>query len=359
MRSATPSAAVLTTLLAGLSAQEADSGPGPETELRGTVAGFSGEPGAFATVRVFSQRGHRLGEVVTAADGRFSYRSPEAPGQVEVQLEGVVRKVPLAGLDPAAIAITFEDARHYTLRGRLIDPAGQGLQDTDMLVRDHFDRTLVNVTTTERGEFAVRLDAPVRSIVVDPLGLDWVQEFETAASRELTIDLRYVDGAEFFSIDGRVLDATGSPVPGALVRAGSSKRVRVQRTARADGSFVLWSRRPLEYLIALHGSRAIACHFATLDRPTSIELDAVRHGYVTIEGRVTDKNGAAAPDVRIYGADHDDRPLLVLQMFAISGPDGTFTASVPRELPRLLALSNDGTGTAGWQIDHPVELVVR
>lgn len=330
------------------------------------MLGFDGEPAPCAVVRVFGAFGGRLAELVTGPAGGFAYRTEAGVGRLEVQNEGVVVTVDVpepaadAGGEAAPLVVSFEAVPCFTLRGHLVDPGGQPMPDVDLQLRDGFDRTIVTVTTEPKGEFRVRLDRAVESIVVDPLGLAHVREQTVDEDGGVAIDLRLFRD-DFFAIDGRVLDEDGRPVAGVLVRGTSAKTPLVQRRTKKDGSFVLWSRRPLDYLMAVESGEPLALRYVRLETDRSVEIDARIHGYTEITGRAVGPGGDAAPYVAVLAADPRGRVVPGLMMLARTDADGRFAARVPSDIPHVLGwqMRPKRVGLAAWQPGVPVEITLR
>ncbi|MCR9245459.1 MAG: carboxypeptidase-like regulatory domain-containing protein [bacterium] len=347
-------------LLTPLATSQLPAKNDPTTRAAGQVLSFDGRPADFATVTVFDTEGRRTTEFVTTELGRFDYRSKGAIGHLQVQDEGVRVKVEFTGsTDPERLRVSFEDVPHFTMRGRILDPGGLPMHATDVLLRGEFDETLVNVTTDANGRYVARIDRGIWSLVVDPMGLAWAEPREVGGSGTIDIDLRNV-GGDFFSIAGRALDKNGSPITNAWIHAASQQHVRLERPARKDGSFLLWSRRPIDYLLVLRDGDPIALRYGRIDHDTSLEVDARRHGFVTVTGRVLDGQGQGVPYANLLPADEGGRPLTRLRMLARCDPDGNFRARVPRTIPNLYAwVQPEGTAVAAWRIDESVELVLR
>ena len=353
-------------LLGGLAAQaEPVVERGASPTIRGRVLGLDGSPQALAVVRIFAPDGRRITEVVTDARGEFRYATrakatPIVAGAFEVQWEGLVRRVE-AGSAAEPVEISLAGMPHFTVRGRLLDPAGQPWAGVDLRLRDERGDVLCSVTTDPAGAWRLELGGTAIAIEVDPGGLGWRYKVELSRARELDLDLRQA-GWSFLAVDGRVLDERGMPVIDALVTGVTVDGDAIRRPTRGDGSFVLWSRKPLERLVASRDGEPFALHFARFDRNQSCELDARVHGFVTVQGRVIEPLGAGVPYATILPADARGRPITGIATPVRADANGDFTARVPRELPRLVAMGAEPKmrqGNVEWELGDEVVIVVR
>ncbi|MCA8973434.1 MAG: carboxypeptidase regulatory-like domain-containing protein [Planctomycetes bacterium] len=330
----------------------------PAQHVAGHVLGFDGAPVRGAVVRVFGGGGERLVELLTDAGGRFTYDARLPLRCVTVQLEGVHKELAVTGGTAVGLHCSFAEARFFTLRGHVVDPIGEPMPEVDLRIADADGGTVCTATTTSKGAFLVRVDEPVEAIVVDPVGLAFVHHGSFDSDRGIAIDLRLARD-RFFCVAGRVLGRDGAPLPGAIVGAGDGSAL-LRRPTHADGSFRLWSERPLSWLEASVDGEPVALVAQAMAADCEVEIDIRRHGRVRLTGQVVDGRGAGRPYVALFCADAAGDFLLGLPMLGRTGADGSFAVDMPRGVPRLLVYRDrQRNGAVAWTADGPLKVTLR
>ena len=313
-------------------------------EASGLVLGFDGKPvaGAVVVARAQSPEWHK--QLLTDANGRFAIAAAGPLTQLTVQLEGVVRNVALTDGRAPAAQVSFVGAPHTTLRGRILTPDGLGARNVDVLCRDGGGSTLVNVTTSDDGSFAVRLGEPAKELRVDPLGWQHVVEGPLANGADQTIDVR-LDGTRFFALQGRVIGTAG-PLADVAVRAQLQGGGFVTTTTLGDGRYRLWTDRPVTALDVL-GVDAMRRDGPFAAAATAVDLDEKEHSLVLVVGRVVDGNGKGAVTTVLYGVDRGGPPAVRRTADGMTDSNGWFRLRLPRS-QRFVYAHREGGDLSGW-----------
>lgn len=311
-------------------------------EARGLVLGFDGKPVHGAVVIATAATWGR--ELLTTADGRFEVLAEGPLTHLQVQVDGVVRDVPLTDGHARDVQITFADAPHTTLRCRIRTPDGAAADHVDVLCRDRHGKAIVSVTTDEQGAFTVRLGKGAHDLHVDPLGWQHVVAGPLAAGADQTLDLQ-LDPTRFFALQGRVLGANG-PLVAAVVRAHHERGGVVATTTRKDGRYTLWVDRPVATL-EVPGVDPIHRDGPFDAAATALDLDAHEHGLVLVVGRVLDATGEPLRGTMLFGVDQGGSPAKRRRPDGITDGDGWFRLRLPRRTPFVYAWC-EGGDHGGW-----------
>jgi hypothetical protein len=114
----------------------------PGQQIAGIAHGFDGKPSAAIVVRALGAHGNTLGEIATTPDGRFTLTVAQPIQAVIVQAEGVQFRLPVENGGDAALVLSFAGVAHFTVQGRLLDPAGKAMVGVDVACRDAARRTI-------------------------------------------------------------------------------------------------------------------------------------------------------------------------------------------------------------------------
>lgn len=284
----------------------------------------------------------------------------------------------------------------YALRGRLVDERGAPAPDvrafviaaqiapesptTEMLLGQRRG-DLHEFVTDASGRFEcrdLRSDGVHELFVVDDRFASVPIELPTCASPGGSVDLGDLVIPDPCAVFGRVLDASGAPVPGARVTAVSRSHLATQRVAEglvwrdydevreqattcdAEGRFcVRWlDGGPLDVRVVDYADRVVAQQSAAVredQRATMIELRCPSGNEIT--GTVRDPQGNAVPHAQVYVEPVDgDEEEFTLQ----AHPDGSFAVHGLRGIQyRLRATaplaraSHTDLGASAWT-DHSV-----
>jgi RNA polymerase sigma-70 factor (ECF subfamily) len=142
-----------------------------------------------------------------------------APGHVYVQVLDVSDPhVELRAGEEASLAVSVH--RRARVRGRVVDAAGQPVSGAEIWKSTGGNYTFGSVVTTSdaRGEFVVHGTPSYLGARKEGYAPSYLLDPRPADGREATIELR-LDRAGA-RISGRVVDASGAPIAGALVLAG-------------------------------------------------------------------------------------------------------------------------------------------
>lgn len=309
-------------------------------EASGVVLGFDGRPAAGAIVSVRFDPGSGT-EVLTDTDGGFVVRRDQRITSLVVQLEGVRKSVPVVNGKVKDAEITFVGAPCFTIRGKVKGPDGNPLPMAELLWRDANGSALTNVTTDARGDYVVRLDAPVREVVVDPIGWRHVTSGPFEGARDLDIDLGRADG--WFALRGRVLGANG-PCGDIVVRAHLDETSVIRVKTRADGGYTVWTKRPVAKLEV--GAPVHLRRNGPFQRNgTALDLDDSECGLVVVSGRFVASDGSPISAARLF-ATKDSAPPAGALPDGGTDHDGTFETLVPRNT-RFVHIRDVHTGAAG------------
>lgn len=283
-------------------------------------------------------------QLLTDANGRFAIAAVGPLTRLTVQLEGVVRDIALTDGRAPAARVSFVGAPHTTLRGRILTPDGLGARNVDVLCRDGGGSTLVNVTTSDDGSFAVRLGEPAKELRVDPLGWQHVVDGPLANGEDQTLDVR-LDGTRFFALQGRVIGTTG-PLADTEVKAQLQGGGIVTATSARDGRYTLWTDRPVAALL-VPGADPMHRPGPFAAAATAVDLDAREHGLVLVVGRVVDRNGEGAVATTLYGVERGGPPTARRTADATTDGNGWFRMRLPRS-QRFVYAYREGGDRKGW-----------
>lgn len=173
-----------------------------------------------------------------------------------------------------------------------------------------------------------------------------VDNVVVAGNRQRSVGVRLVEGV---SVRGRVVDADGNGVEGALVMGFAQPAFAASLTTRSeeDGSFVLDGLRKGGYMfIAWHDTAGQT--MAPGSSPGTVEIKLAGTG--RIKGRVVDKDKRPIPDARV-------RPFkigpfqYVYSMIEDVGADGTFEFDVPPGQWNCRVQTSDGSMSDGNMVE--------
>jgi hypothetical protein len=293
--------------------------------------------------------------VSTDADGRFRF-APPREGRCTLALVTAADYLPFApewghspfdlvaraGTRVRDLTVYLTPAIDYT--GVVLDPgehpvagaavtllgAGQGEQALHP-IEDHF-------TTDDKGEFVFHapdgalLEARHPAFAAARGRLDGAAQ----TSHRLTIHLRAREGAVELGaekIAGRVIDATGAPVAGALVRATpkddtdrEALHPGAQALSDAAGRFTLEGLDPVHHgVVASHAGYAPATADDVRAGITDLVLDLHAGGALT--GRVTAAGGGAPVPSFTISVTRRDGPVreVSVAVRSVVDPEGRFT----------------------------------
>jgi hypothetical protein len=331
-------------VLASIVAAQLVAFPATAQEANGLVLGFDGKPVTGAVVLATAKTSDWHKQLLTGADGRFDVLAAGPLLRLRVQLEGVVRDVPLTEGHARDVEVSFVGVPHTTLRGRIRTPDGRGAGRVDVLCRGVVGGTIANVTTDDDGSFAVRLGQEVKELRVDPLGWQHVVPGPLANGKDQTIDVD-LDGSRFFALQGRVLGTTG-PLADTPVRAQLQGGGFVTATTGRDGRYTLWTDRPVAALDVL-GVDAMRRDGPFAAAATAVDLDAKEHGLVLVVGRVVDRNGEGAVATTLYGVELGGPPAVRRTADATTDSNGWFRMRLPRS-QRFVYAHREGGDRKGW-----------
>lgn len=250
---------------------------------------------------------------------------------------------------PEATEVPVVPPAGATLRSRLVVPEGQALPESFVVtllrserlpqVSEPFSRTFLG----ESGEFSFEDLRPGSwSVFVQAAGFAvWATRgVELAAGKSMELICELDSGV---ALRGRVLDADGAPIEGALVLAEEDTPVQVlpltmteappswtaATRSDAEGAFELPHLRPGQKTL-----RATRAGFgagwsepidpALVDPSVGVEVRLTRPG--AIEGRVAHDDGASWPGARVIASFLDmsyQRPCMSFS-HAVAGPDGRY-----------------------------------
>lgn len=313
-------------------------------QIAGIAHGFDGRPSAGIVVRAVDDHGDDLGAVATAPDGRFELRVARPIRAIVVQAEGVRFEHAIENGGDPALVLTFAGVPHFTLTGRLFDPAGMVMAGVDVACRDAARRTIATSTTDAGGVFRIRANEPVAALVVDPAAIGHAIAGPFTADRAADIDLAR-EGAHLFCLRGRTLDDAGAPVASLRVVGRNDRTLVAATTSDADGNFVLWSKQPITHLFS-HDTIPRTARCGAWATDGTVVLDEREHGYLLVSGRLVDGRGAGSERAAIYAAavrpkaPHREPP------DGITTTSGGFCVRVPRYQTHLWFFQESGNREA-------------
>lgn len=203
--------------------------------ITGTVTDAADNPLSGALVAYGSSTSN-VGYIATRTDesGRFEIAGADAADDViSVQKEGFSPAFSMSGTSESA-ALKFKLAVAHTLRGRVVDEAGNPLAGVsvskmaDLAViglRDHYRYLEGHAKTDANGEFTLT-DLPAEKVFVDFYSL------QSSDVRDKLLEVGRTDHVITLlapgQLSGTVTDAdTGKPIPSLTVRLGFPKEKRV------------------------------------------------------------------------------------------------------------------------------------
>ncbi|WP_394839466.1 carboxypeptidase regulatory-like domain-containing protein [Pendulispora rubella] len=304
----------------------------PESVLEGRVV-EAGTDTPVAGARVSAERATAL----TDAEGHFRISGLE-PGRYKPEARsahrwGIARESVLLGVGESSSEVIIEVHPALLVSGRV------ELADSKAPACSEGSVDLVEVTTGERRGAKPDHDGHVRIEGVLPGRYDVAITCPDAALEDsyppITVATEDVTGATWnvksgFTVQGKIVDATGQPVAGATVLAqtvgqGRDPRARVAwKDARSekDGAFRLRGLAPATYRVHVDDQGTTA-----MKEPLEVKVDRNIDGLRivlpasgSIEGTVVDGTGAPVPKLRVEA--QGDRFDLGGETFALD--DGTF-----------------------------------
>lgn len=330
----------------------------PGTSLAGVVVDDEGTPVAEASISAVptgedARQQSARGEAVSDLDGRFRIDGLMAglyrvePGRGARKGEGVDVQLPPGGLSDARLVL----ARAARIAGHVRDGAGKPLADAQVMaiplgtIEGSGGRTFTNVD----GAYTVgELAAGRYQLHAEGMDDGAGPTIDVAAGDTATVDL--AAPARDRSIDGRVVDTHGSPVPDVAV---SAIRERYSAWAYRD---IPWVATDAEGRFELRGL-AEGHHRVTATRGDTIEgelqgveagetVEIVLQPLASVAGTVAMAGGGVPPrfTLRLQGA------AFVHQRF--EHPEGRWSidALAPGSY-EIVATADEGTGSASVQLD--------
>lgn len=305
----------------------------PGQRVAGVVHGFDDKPVACVVVVPLDERGQRLRELLTAADGTFDVEFEVPIQRLFVQYDAVHLEVPVPAADATRLRIEFAKVAHFTVRGQLLDPGGAAAPQVDLVCRDAAGHAIVTTTTDARGRFEIRANQPLHDMLVDPAGWRHVEPGPFLVERGLAIDLRLVRD-RYFCLRGTIVDAAGKPLPDVHVQALGGDQRTAWTLSGPAGEYALWSNRAITMLAVTDG-------FPRMERvgqwraDSRVDLDERHHGFVIVTGQLLEADGRGADGFAVYAAPRPTRPANLEMPKDRTGGRGEFCVRVPRHVRHL------------------------
>ena len=321
----------------------------------GRIVDFAGQPVANVVVNLRDADGNYRADCQTRADGSYRFAERPAGGTLVAWLEGVELAQPIPAKGDADLS--FQKAKYFTLRGHAADPGGKALVGTEIHCLDAEGNSLATAKTGEKSAWSVRLNRPVAVLVLDPRG--WRHEVPGpfTGDRGVAIDLT---SAGFFQLEGTLRDENGKPVGGASLTAGDGTDDVASAVTAADGTWRLWSNRPVVSLGITSGEFVRTTASGEWSMPAKVDLDWRGLGFVVLRGRVVDGEGCSIGRVPLRAHDVRGIEKHLSAPIGRSGSDGTFRLLVPAGTRLLLGLTLDGDEAyADGPFDKDAEVVLR
>ncbi|WP_394841030.1 carboxypeptidase regulatory-like domain-containing protein [Pendulispora brunnea] len=304
----------------------------PESVLEGRVV-EAGTDTPVAGARVSAYPATAL----TDAEGHFRL-SGLGPGRYKPEARsahrwGIAAESVLLGVGESSSEVTIELHPAFTVSGRI------GITDSKAPACSEGSLDLVEVTTGERRGAKPDQDGRVRIEGVLPGHYDVAITCPDAALEDtyppITVAAEDVTGVTWtvqtgFTVQGKVVDATGQPVAGATVLAGTigegrDPRARVawrEMRTEKDGAFRLRGLPAATYRVQVddHGTTPMKDPVEVKVHRNIDALRIVLPASGTIEGTVVDATGVPVPKLRVEAqGDRFDRRGDTLAL-----DDGTF-----------------------------------
>ncbi len=315
----------------------------------GFAYGFDDKPCRGVTVKVLNKAGGMATEFLTDENGAFAVDLDVEIGALVLQNEGVSLHLPLPKGSATGLEARFARERFFTVRGHVVDPGGAPAIGYDLLFRDEHSKSIVGLTTDERGAFFLRSNVDVHDVLVDPCGWQHVEAGPFTKDRGLAIDLRPVAN-EYFCLRGHAFDDQDRPAANWRLQArGNEERVAWTRVA-ADGSFALWSRRPIDQIEAWDGVPLMG-RAGPWQASAKVDLRERDHAFVLVTGRVFDAKGRVVAGAYVYPSIARVPPSGLASPGATTDKDGRFILRTLRDVP-LLWVAKPGHGVA-ISVDMP------
>lgn len=289
-------------------------------------------------------------------------------------------ELPADSVHGLLLTLRRPDARIATLRGRVVDPAGEGIAEATLILGEQI------VATDRAGQFVFRDGRTGDTILAAKRGF-LPARHQLPVGEETTVPLVLVlDGAPL-EISGTVVDADGNPIAGAevwtrdgerLPRSSSHRMLEgligppgnvmksgLRQQTDGDGRFTLAGFTRRKYL--LHALRPDTLEVVHLEG-VEAGRDDVLFRFVgdsalrRVAGRVVTTAGAPVPGVRLYlgrtgefGGRRFFVPLVVDT--AVTDAEGTFVyESLCTDGTYLLPGGSAVSGAARLHLDQQVDL---
>lgn len=344
----------------------------PGAVLEGRVTDADDDPLEDAAVKAYPARagfgfGPRRGaeptEATTGPDGRF--RIPdlasgervtlvvERSGFADRRLEGV--EVP--GDEPLTVVLE----RSARLAGVVVERGGEPVPDAWVTARvertDRMQPSLARAASDEDGRFVLEdLNPGVVNLEArsgDHRPAELRLEVEAGEERD---DLR-LELAPGAAVEGRVLDAAGSPLPDARVtQVVSQPGTRgASDTTDADGRYRLGGLAPGSHSFAAEHPDHVRSVRDLEVTGTSHRLDFRLEAGLSVSGRVVGTAGEPVDGALVWLRPAGGRGFFSRRLSATTGEDGAFTVRGVEPGRYRLSARDDGAATA--ELEEPVEVV--
>lgn len=305
----------------------------PGRDLRGVIVDGADRPVAKARVTLRGSASNLSG--TTSAAGRFEIGGLKPiPYDMTIMAEGFAPFVKSA-IDPETTSLRISLEKASSVSGRMVDEEGKPLKGAARL-RSHdgvsapasFGQAAM-ASVGEDGKFSIGVLRPGSNVIqlagVGYTTIERTVEIAQAGEAAALGDVVFEAG---LTIRGRVMEESGSGVPGArisaLIPTGTENRETLFAEADAEGRFVLRGLKDVAYMVG-----ATAVGFAPLQKSLTASTDEqilTLKRSITLSGRIVDPDGAPVGRAQVSAQRGDDRQTF---RFGRSGADGRFTFDLP------------------------------